>query len=305
MPRMSLIARQPVLAPRAAHDPCSPRSLWKGTLVGMHLPTGFSARIGFCFGLVFQSVTLTALLLGGSAALLIGFSKTGIPGAGMPAIALMSEAFPENTKVSVGAMVPLLILGDIFAVFYYRRHANWSRLAELVPYVVIGMIPGYWVLKNLPSDWLRVLIGVIILGLLLMHYVRERMGRDKDVPHGKWFVVLMGFLAGFGTVVGNAAGPAMAVYFLAKKLDKHEFIGTAAWFFFCVNLSKVPFQWKSISAAVQLDLCVAPFLVAGAFLGVAVHKRIPQHLFNRLVLALATVGALRMVGAGTWAIFAG
>ena len=189
-------------------------------------------------GLIIAGFTLSALLLGTGAAFLVGFSKTGIPGAGMPAIALMADVFHDDTKLSVGAMVPLLILGDIFAVIYYRRHAHWNRLFELFPYVVAGMIPGHFVLRLLNSDWLRVLIGVLILALLVLHFARQRFGWEK-MPDQWWFVAMMGFLAGFGTVVGNAAGPAMGIYLLSKKLDKHEFIGTSAWFFFFVNVSKV------------------------------------------------------------------
>lgn len=246
---------------------------------------------------VFAGITFSALMLGGSAAFLVGFSKTGIPGAGLPAIALMAEVFRENTQLSVGAMVPLLILGDIFAVAYYRRHARWNRVLELVPYVLLGMIPGYVVLHYLQSDWLRTLIGAIILGLLTLHVVRVRM-QWNTLPDRWWFAALMGFIAGFGTVVGNAAGPAMTVYFLSKRLDKNEFIGTGAWFFFFVNLSKVPVQWQLgviTPETLRLDLCVAPLLIAGALIGVAVHKRISQRMFNSLVLLLAAVFALRLV----------
>jgi uncharacterized membrane protein YfcA len=266
--------------------------------------SGLLGQLGYYLSWIAQGITGVALLLGGCAACLIGFSKTGIPGAGMPAIALMAEAFPDNTQLSVGAMVPLLILGDIFAISYYRRHANWQRMIELVPYVVIGMVPGYVVLHYLDSDWLRALIGLIILGLLGLHLARERFGW-KELPNQWWFAALTGFLVGFGTVVGNAAGPAMAIYLLAKKMDKHEFIGTTAWFFFFVNVSKVPVQLQLgviTPATLRLDLCVAPILVVGALIGVAVHKRISQKAFNTLVLLLAGIIAVRLVAAGILAI---
>lgn len=255
-----------------------------------------------------KGITLAALLLAGSAALLVGVSKTGIPGAGMPAIALMAEAFPRNTQHSVGAMVPLLVLGDLFAIFYYRRHADWNRLFELAPYVLIGMVPGYFALHGLQSSWLRALIGLIILGLLGLHLLRERLGQDSKMPHSWWFAALMGCIAGFGTIVGNAAGPAVAVYFLAKRLNKREFIGTAAWFFFFVNISKVPIQWNMgiiTAATLHLDLCAAPLLVLGALTGVAIHKRISQKAFNTVVLLLAALFALRLMGAGITGIVSG
>jgi hypothetical protein len=85
----------------------------------------------------------TAFWLSALAALLVGFSKTGLPGAAIPAVALMAEAFREDTKLSVGAMLPILLVGDSFALAYYRRHAHWARLWELFPYVLAGMVPGY------------------------------------------------------------------------------------------------------------------------------------------------------------------
>ncbi|MFO7907269.1 MAG: sulfite exporter TauE/SafE family protein [Planctomycetota bacterium] len=263
---------------------------------------------GSGLGLILKGITLAALLLAGSAAMLIGISKTGIPGVGMPAIALMAEAFPNNTRHSVGAMVPLLVFGDLFAIFYYRRHAVWNRLFELAPYVLAGMVPGYFVLHSLESSWLRALIGLIILGLLGLHLARERLGEENKMPHSRWFAALMGCIAGFGTVVGNAAGPAMAVYFLAKRLDKREFIGTAAWFFFFVNISKVPIQWNMgiiTPETLRLDLCAAPLLVVGAFTGVAIHKRISQQAFNTAVLLLAALFAIRLMGTGLFDMVSG
>ncbi len=215
----------------------------------------------------------------------------------MPAIALMADVFRSDTKLSVGAMVPLLILGDIFAVLYYRRHAQWNRLFELFPYVVAGMIPGYFVLDLLDSNSLRVVIGIVILALLALHFARLRFGWSQ-MPDQWWFVAMMGSLAGFGTVVGNAAGPAMGIYLLSKKLDKHEFIGTSAWFFFFVNLSKVPIQLMVgviTPTTLRFDVAIAPLLVVGALVGVAVHKRLPQSAFNSLVLLLAGVLAVWLV----------
>jgi uncharacterized membrane protein YfcA len=242
-------------------------------------------------------LSLSVLSFGAGAAFLIGFSKTGIPGAGMPAITLMAEAFREDTKLSVGAMVPLLILGDIFGVVFFRRHANWHRLFEVLPYIVIGMIPGYFVLQWMQSGSLRTLIGILILFLLAVHVGCQRLGWQAALER-KWFAGMMGLLAGFGTVAGNAAGPAMSIYLLNKKVDKHEFVGTSAWLFFLVNSSKVPFQaamgvitWQTL----RLDFCVLPLLFGGVLLGVFVHKRIPQRAFDSLVLVLSALAALQMV----------
>ncbi len=241
-----------------------------------------------------------SLLLGGAAALLVGFAKTGMPGAGIPAVALMAEAFRGNTELSVGAILPILILGDLFAIAYYRRHADWKRLLELAPYVAVGMVPGYLVLllfRHLEGDGLRILIGVIILLLLGLQMARHRFGWEKMAEH-PWFGAMMGIMAGFGTTVGNAAGPVMGIYLISKDMDKHQFMGTGAWFFFLVNVSKIPFfcaLGMITQETLKFDLLLIPIVALAAILGAMVLKKIPQTVFNILVLGLAGVAALRMV----------
>ena len=73
------------------------------------------------------------LALGACAAVLIGFSKTGLPGAAIPAVALMAAAFPGSAERSVGAVLVVLLAGDVFAVAWFRRHAQWRRLLALFP----------------------------------------------------------------------------------------------------------------------------------------------------------------------------
>ena len=113
-----------------------------------------------------------------------------------------------------------------------------------------------------------------------------------------WFTAATGVLAGFGTAMGNAAGPVMSIYLVSKRLDKHEFLGTSAWFFFFVNVSKVPvFLLIGVitPATLRCDLMAAPVLVVGALAGAMALKRIPQVAFDTLVLALAGIAAVRLI----------
>jgi uncharacterized protein len=231
------------------------------------------------------------------AALLVGFSKTGLPGAAIPAVALMAEAFRDDTRLSVGAMLPILLVGDLLALAYYRRHAHWGRLWELFPYVLVGMVPGYLVLWLTPGDHLRVLLGVIVLGLLGVQLARQ-WGAWHPLPDRRWLIGSTGLLSGFGTTVGNAAGPVMSIYLVSQRLEKQEFLGTAGWFFFLVNSSKIPLYFALgmiTPATLRLDAMLVPIVVLGALLGVLVARRIPQKLFNFLVLLLAALAALRLV----------
>mgnify|MGYP003091210060 CR=1 FL=1 len=73
-----------------------------------------------------------------------------------------------------------------------------------------------------------------------------------------------------------------------------SFLGTTAWFFFLVNVVKLPF---SIGLGVihaetlGLDAVLAPVVIASALAGRRVAARMDQGLFNRLVTALTVVSA--------------
>lgn len=235
------------------------------------------------------------MTLGGLAALLVGFSKTGVPGTGMLTIPLMAEIFPA--KESVGALLPMLICGDIFALYYYNRHAQWTHLWGLFPWVAVGMVPAAFVLRSIDSETLRPFLGGLVLTLIILEAIRKRAGWT-NVPHAWWFTGLMGFLAGFTTTVGNAAVPIMIIYLLSKDLPKEQFMGTGAWYFFLVNSSKVPIYaiiGIITTETLTFDLMAAPVIVVGALIGARVLKVIPQSLFNATVNSLAALAALRMV----------
>jgi hypothetical protein len=92
--------------------------------------------------------------------------------------------------------------------------------------------------------------------------------------------------------------PVMTIYLVSQDFDKHRFIGTAAWFFLILNMSKVPAYFAMgmfTPSMLPLAAALAPVTIAGALLGVYVLARIPQRFFDTLALTLAGVAALRLV----------
>lgn len=243
--------------------------------------------------------TLVCYLLGGTATLVMAFSKTGVPGAAILAVMLMALAFKDNERLSVGVMLPLLLLGDVLALWYYRRHAQWKRLWGLLPWVVMGMVPAVCVLHVTGNGELGPVLGWLVLLLLVLEVCRRRFAWSR-VPQRWWFTAAMGSLAGFGTMVGNAAGPAMNLYLVARRMQKEQFVGTCAWFYFIVNLCKLPvFCWQGMitPATLQFDLKIAPLVLLGAAAGIVLLPRISQAVFSALVLLLTGVAAVWLIAA--------
>jgi len=234
-------------------------------------------------------------ILGFFAAVLVGFTKTGVPGVGILVVPLMAQVFPA--KLSVGAVLPMVIVADVFAVGYYRRHAQWNHLVRLLPSVLVGMAPGWWVLSKIGNEQLKPALGGLVLAMVMLELVRKKWKWEK-VPRKWWFAPLAGMLAGFATTVGNAAGPIMGIYLLSVGLDKKEFMGTAAWYFMIINWVKVPvFASAGVMTAetLRFDLLAVPMIVVGAVAGILLLPKIPQGLFNVLVLLLAAAAAVYLI----------
>lgn len=230
------------------------------------------------------------------AALLLGIAKSGIKG--LAVLIVTGLALVYGAKESTGILMPLLICGDILAVIYYKRHVKWIYLIKLLPWMVLGVLVGVVLGKDLPEDLFKSGMAVIILISVVMMYYWERM-KDRKVPTHWSFSALMGMMAGFTTMVGNLAGAFSNIYFLAIKLPKNEFIGTAAWLFFIINLFKVPFHiwsWGTINrASFQISLSLIPAVIAGFCLGVFLVKKINNDKYRQLILLLTGLGGLAIL----------
>ncbi|MGJ6980897.1 sulfite exporter TauE/SafE family protein [Aestuariimicrobium soli] len=253
------------------------------------------------------------------AALLIGISKTSVGGLGSVSVAMFALVMP--TKESTAAVLLLLIVGDIVAVLRYRAHADWKLLVKLLPWVIPGLALGALFLRLVDDLALTRVIGAMLLVMLVIQLVtrwRPRRRPDAGIPSGpgtpsgtgepapeptSWAQTKVaaggaGILAGFTTMTANAAGPVMTLYLLAARIDKLRFVGTGAWYFLIINLTKVPF-----SAALGLftretllhDLYLVPVVLAGTFLGTKLLAVMPQKVFENVAIIASGIGAVSLL----------
>lgn len=230
-------------------------------------------------------------------AMMVGITKTGIPGLGILVVPLMALVLP--TRKSTGILLGILILADLFAIAYHRRNARWSHVIRLLPAAFAGIVAGFFGLRFVDDRQLKPIIGAIVLVMLGVNYWRTRAnGKDAPIPAQWWFVAGLGFIAGVTTMMANAAGPIMIIYLLAMRLPKIEFVGTGAWFFFIVNWLKVPLSAKlelMTVESVKFDLMMLPFIAVGAVAGIFFLKRIPQKAFSAVVQILAVAAAIKLL----------
>lgn len=230
-------------------------------------------------------------------AIMVGISKTGIPGFGILAVPLMASVLPA--RASTGVLLGILILADFFAITYHRHNANWRHTLRLLPPAAAGIAAGYFTMKVFNDQQLKPVIGGTVLVMLAVNFWRTKTeGKDAPIPTQWWFAAGLGFLAGLTTMMANAAGPVTTIYLLAMRLPKIEFVGTGAWFYFVINWLKVPFSVSldvMTKQSLKFDLLMLPFIAVGAVAGIFFLKRIPQKAFTAVVQLLAAAAAVKLL----------
>ncbi len=244
--------------------------------------------------LAFSSLPLIYWALIGVCAILIGMSKTGVPGVSMLVVPTMAMIF--GGKTSTGVLLPILITADLFAVAYYHRHAEWKPLLKALPWAFLGLMIALWIGVLVNDHQFKHIIALSVLFSLVVMVWNDRMKKKSNLSAHPLFAATFGILGGFATMIGNVAGPVFAIYLLALNLSKKNFIGTTAWFFAIINITKLPLQflvWNNISRdSLLVDSFVIPFVMFGAYIGIKIVRRINDSTYRWAVVVITFISAL-------------
>ncbi|MGQ1785527.1 MULTISPECIES: sulfite exporter TauE/SafE family protein [unclassified Saccharicrinis] len=227
-------------------------------------------------------------------ALVSGMSKSGLKGFAMINIPILANLY--GGMASVGILLPFLIFGDVFAVIYYRRSAEWKYIKKLFPWALCGVVLATFFGKYINDEQFRISIGIAIIICLALIVYKDISGGKEIITDKKWFSSSLGLSGGFATMIGNAAGPIFNLYLMSMRMPKNAFIGTGAIFYLILNTIKLPihfFYWDSISMkTLQLNFVLLPILLIGAFTGKLIVKHIPEKAYRYFVIGVISVSAV-------------
>lgn len=240
---------------------------------------------------------MTFIVIIASAALLIGLSKGGMGPMGTLLMPLLSMAMPVSD--AIGLMLPLLIVGDVFAVRAYWRTWDMTHIKRLLPAAVVGIVVGLVLLTNLSDEALRRLLGVFTLAIAAYKLVSDSLKTLTYTPH-PWHGIAAGSTAGFASALANAGGPPITSYLLLQKLPPTTYVGTSVLFFAAVNLLKLPAFLATNVTDVDRLIGISwsvPLIPVGIWAGRQLIQRINQRTFEWLMLAgLVWAGLALLLG---------
>ncbi|MDR1382361.1 MAG: sulfite exporter TauE/SafE family protein [Planctomycetaceae bacterium] len=239
------------------------------------------------------------------AAFFIGLSKTGIPGLSLPGILLMTFAFPGNERFSTGAILPVLIIGDIVGLSLYRKNIQWRILAVILPFMFVGIIFGSYILAKTPDKYFQPTLAIVVCFLILFDVCRQYFKWEK-IGNNLLFAPTFGITTGLTTMYANAGGPPMYVYLTAQNLRKEQYMATWVWIFCIGNLIKLPISCSLGMINTRTLYFTAYNLLPGLLIGVLIGRRVfllipekyfvPVTFFGTLLTAIGMM--LQIFGLG-------
>jgi hypothetical protein len=237
------------------------------------------------------------------AVFLMGFSKTAMPVSGILAGPVLAAALTPTG--AAGFAVPLLILGDMFGLALYRQHADWGLIRRLIPGVLVGFVFTALLFRFVETGLLSRILGLLILMSVGLEVRRLRSAATTGAEQGEMTnraaIAFYGTLAGMTSMAANAGGAAMSVYLVKMRVSMLAFMGTSVWFFFILNVIKVPFViglGLVDSGSLLADLWFVPALVLGAGIGALVFRGMKPLWFTRIALGLSVVASLWLIVKG-------
>lgn len=247
---------------------------------------------------------MTPWIVIGLAIALIGIAKSGFGGGlGLIVVPIVTLALPMADPAyrgddALGMLLPLLIVGDIIAVWQYRREVSWNVVRRLMPGAIVGILLGtllIWLLKShaaIAASLINLEIGIESMLLVGMSWYRQWHGRPQKLLPEPWRALGTGTFAGASSTLAHAAGPIIAMYLLPLELGRLRMVATSAMFFFCANTAKLPTYWVAGNfdqISIPFALMFFPLVLAGALFGRWLTKKMSDKAFVQVIYATVFV----------------
>src|SRR5512134_4090510 len=123
---------------------------------------------------------------------MIGLAKGGFGGLGALLTPLLALVLP--LALAVGVLLPMLIVGDVFAVYMYWKEWDLDLVKRMLPAGIVGALAGTFLLSSVSPDGLRVVLGLFVLASVAYKFLSDRIQSMRYEPR-RWHAPAAGLLS--------------------------------------------------------------------------------------------------------------
>jgi hypothetical protein len=240
-------------------------------------------------------------LLAVPAVLILGISKGGF-GGGLGSLAVPLVALVVSPIQAAAVLLPILCVMDLQGAWVYRGRWDAANLRILIPAALIGIGIGAFTFRYLDAAVVRLMVGALAVGFTVNHWLQALrsvpLARGANRLRGSFW----GAVAGFTSFIAHASGPPMSAYLLPQRMDKTRFLATTVIFVLFMNYVKlVPYAWIGQFSTENLctSLVLLPLAPLGMWLGIRLHRIVPEWLFYRVCYSLLFLVGLKLLYDGS------
>ncbi len=230
-------------------------------------------------------VVVTSLVLMG-AAFVIGAIGFGFGLTTSPILLLIHD--PQTVVIVINAGA---ILAFALVLVETREHLRNRELAPMGLAAVLGTPVGVFALSTLDASVLRIMIGVLVLGLTAMVvFVPE-----WRVPYPRVSGPVLGFISSASTTGLSIGGPILVLFFLGRRMDRQNVRASMAFFFTIMYVAAaIGYAIQGLFTVERLVLIAAavPTVGLGYWLAIRLTGRMNERIFRPTVVGVILISSV-------------
>ena len=239
--------------------------------------------------------------------MLFGIAKAGFAG-GVGILATPLVSLTVGVAEAAAILLPLLVIIDIMALFYYRRDFDRKAMKLLIPAALAGILAGSLFFRSFmgKDHILRLGMGILALLFVLFQVTRSFiLGKMAKRNPSRIEGLFWGTVSGFTSTISHSGGPPLAIYLLPQRFPKNVYVGTTAIFFAVTNAVKLaPYAVLGLLRPTNFMTVVllVPFCFISVLIGVYLNRRFTETWFLRVVYAILFLSSIQLIWTGLAAL---
>ena len=219
------------------------------------------------------------------------FIIKGLVGFGDPLISTPLLSVRLDNKDISPSLLPVSLLLNAFIVFKNRKNFQFDLVASIAFWVLLGIIPGTMLLK-VGAPWiLKVVLGILIVGLGV-----EMLTRDsaKQMKPNAVLKAIMCFLSG---ITAGLFGINMLflIYLERSSVDRNAFRANVCFVFLLENVFRTfVYMYSGIFTVftLQVTAVTIPAAAIGMFIGGVIDRHVEEKNIRKLIIYVFILGGV-------------